>query len=384
MSTSASTPTTVPEITSGLRLRSQAWHDLHWLTHAPDLLAPAAGLPLASWPATALCEIDRWLAHEGQQDNASTTLTSDFSAPYRRLGLYAEALLRTALQHAASIELLAHHTPIHITATQRQGGARQTIGELDYIWRDQSNHKVWHWELAVKYYLYVPQASRTPDADRLIGLQQRDTLARKTTKLRDQQLPLSGLPEVTQQLGVCVDSAAAYMKGWLFYPLQGERWDDYVLAEPTTRAMLNPQHSRGWWLTQADFAQRLARSIRTDAGAGELRWRILSRMQWLSPQQADAADTLEATALLAQLESWFGSGAAVTGPRPGLLIVALAPSGVAAPLSAVSALAMATAAPASGATVPATGQPLPTASGQVYTEVHRGFVVADDWVDAVL
>ncbi|AFK61690.1 hypothetical protein TKWG_06155 [Advenella kashmirensis WT001] len=89
-----------------MRLRSQAWHDLHWLTHAPDLLAPAAGLPLASWPATALCEIDRWLAHEGQQDNASTTLTSDFSAPYRRLGLYAEALLRTALQHAASIELL--------------------------------------------------------------------------------------------------------------------------------------------------------------------------------------------------------------------------------------------------------------------------------------
>src|SRR5690606_29090783 len=122
-------------------------------------------------------------------------------------------------------------------------------------------------------------------------------------------------------------------------PLQGERWDDYGFAEPATQAMLNPLHPKGWWLTQADFAKRLAR--RTSAGAGTLRWRILSRMQWLSPQQADVADTLEATALLAQLESWFCSGAAATGPRPGLLIVALAPSDLATPVGAIGALATA-------------------------------------------
>ncbi len=386
MSTSASTPTTVPETKP--RQRSQAWQDLHWLTHAPDLLAPAAGLPLASWPPIALHEIDRWLTHAGEQGNALEALTSDFVARHRRLGLYAEALLHTALQHAHSIELLAHHTPIHITTSQRQGSVRQTIGELDYIWRDRSNYKVWHWELAVKYYLYVPQSSRVPDADRFVGLQQRDTLARKTTKLRDRQLPLSGQPEVTLQLGVCVDCAAAYMKGWLFYPLQGERWDDYVLAEPATQAMLNPLHPRGWWLTQADFAQRLARSIRTGAGVGELRWRILSRMQWLSPQQADVAETLEATALLAQLESWFGSDVAVTGPRPGLLIVALASSSAGATVSATGAPAPLATGPSSAAPVPApetgTGQLPQASSGQVYTEVHRGFVVANNWVDAVL
>lgn len=376
MSTSASTQTTVPEIKPGQR--SQAWHDLHWLTHSPDLLAPAANLPLASWPATALREIDRWLQHQG---NAPEPLSSDFGAHYRRLGLYAEALLRIALQQAGSIELLAHRTPIHITVSHALGAARQTVGELDYIWRDRHNNQVWHWELAVKYYLYVPQASRTQDADRFVGLQQRDTLARKTTKLRDRQLPLSAMPQVAQQLGVLVDAAAAYVKGWLFYPLRGERWDDYVLAEPATRAMLNPLHPRGWWLTQADFAQRLTRETRA-GGTGIVRWRILSRMQWLSPQQIDVADTLEATALLAQLEAWFCSVAAATGPRPGLLIVALAPSGVAAPVSDTGVPVKAAAGPEFAA--PGVGHLLQESFGRAYTEVHRGFVVANDWVDAVL
>ncbi|MHC8946449.1 DUF1853 family protein [Advenella incenata] len=384
MSTSASTQTTVPEIKPGQR--SQAWHDLHWLTHAPDLLAPAADLPLASWPPTALREIDRWLQQQGNEGNAPESLASDFGAHYRRLGLYAEALLHTALQHADSIELLAHHTPIHITVSPAPSTGRQTIGELDYIWRDRSNNLVWHWELAVKYYLYVPQASRIQDADRFVGPQQRDTLARKTAKLRDRQLPLSAMPQVTRQLGLRVDAAAAYVKGWLFYPLHGERWDDYVLAEPATRAMLNPLHPKGWWLTQADFAKRLARQ--TSAGAGTLRWRILSRMQWLSPHQADVADTLEATALLAQLEVWFGSDVSVTGPKPGLLIVALAPSSVGATVSATGAPAPLATGRSSAAPVlvpeTGTGQLPQASSGQVYTEVHRGFVVANNWGNAVL
>lgn len=378
MSTSASTQTTVPETNPGRR--SQAWHDLHWLTHAPDMLAPAANLPLASWPPTALREIERWLQYQGTAGNTPEALTSDFGAPYRRLGLYAEALLLTALQHADSIELLAHHTPVHIAASPAPCTARQTIGELDYIWRDRSNNQVWHWELAVKYYLYVPQAGRTQDADRFVGLQQRDTLARKTAKLRDRQLPLSAMPQVTRQLGLRVDAAAAYVKGWLFYPLQGERWDDYVVAEPATRAMLNPLHLKGWWLTQADFASRLARQ--TNAGTGTLRWRILSRMQWLSPQQADVADTLETTALLAQLQSWFCSGAAVTGPRPGLLVVALAPSDGAATVGSTGASAMAPAGTLAAA--PGIGQRPQESSGQAYTEVHRGFVVANNWGHAVL
>src|SRR5690606_22242252 len=112
------------------------------------------------------------------------------------------------------------------------GAVRQTVGELDYVWRDRDSGQVWHWELAVKCYLYLPQTEQAGVvADRFVGLQQRDTLARKTGKLRDQQLRLSATPEVYRQLGMRIDDAAAYVKSWLFYPLHGNRWDDYLLPE---------------------------------------------------------------------------------------------------------------------------------------------------------
>ena len=378
MSTSASTPTTVPDIPARPLSYTQAWRDLHWLIHSPDLLSATADLPLAQWPATALQGIDRWLTHEG---DAPRALTADVHAGYRRLGLYAEALLGAALQHADSIHLLAQHTPIHLIVSQGASALRQTIGELDYVWRDLDSDRVWHWELAVKCYLYLPQAAPTEGvADRFVGLQRRDTLARKTAKLRDQQLRLSARPEVSRQLGVDIGGAAAYVKGWLFYPLQGNRWDDYILAQPQINAetagtaLLNPQHLKGWWLTHADFVRRHQAGANT--GPAGLRWRILSRMQWLSHQVVDIAETLDTGALLAHLESWFSADAAATGLRPGLLIVALAPSDG---LASESTL---------GAHPPAPQEPawqrqasLPIACRQSCTEIHRGFVVANDWGD---
>ena len=349
------------------------------------MLAPAADLPLAGWPVGALQEMNDWLA---QESNAPPALVDDVDTRFRRLGRYAEALLLTALQHAACIELLAHHTPIHINTDKDNLPSRQTIGELDYIWRDRRNQQVWHWELAVKYYLYVPQASRARDTERFIGLQQRDTLLRKTTILRNKQLPLSARPEVAHLLGLRVDTAAAYVKGWLFYPLKGKRWDDYALAEPLTQTLLNRRHLRGWWLSHADFVKRLEQQADSDA----LRWRVLPRMQWLSPHQTDAAHTLDARALLTYLQAWFGLDTADHGPRPGLLAVALAPSVLTAPVYAPAAIPDAREAPDKDVTEPGSGaaaagsgagQPPATSPGQTYTEIHRGFVVADDWADAI-
>ncbi|WP_161495212.1 DUF1853 family protein [Advenella sp. S44] len=376
MSTSASTPTTVPDIPARPAAYTQAWRDLHWLIHSPDLLSATAGLPLAAWPATSLPDIARWLTLEGE---APQVLAADFHTSYRRLGLYAEALLGTALQHVDGIQLLAQHTPIHLIVSRGTGAVRQTVGELDYVWRDRDSGQVWHWELAVKCYLYLPQTEQAGVvADRFVGLQQRDTLARKTGKLRDQQLRLSATPEVYRQLGMRIDDAAAYVKGWLFYPLHGNRWDDYLLpetelsAEAAGTALLNPRHLRGWWLTHADFVKRL----QTTAGVGSpgLRWRILSRMQWLSHHEADIADTLDTAALLAQLQAWFSADAAPTGQRPGLLIVALAPPGTPASKGTIGEQAMPDNEPTwqSGATVP-------IARKQACTEIHRGFVVANDW-----
>lgn len=417
----------------------QVWRDLYWLIHSADLLSDNAGLPLATWPAPALQNADRWLA---QERLSPEHLVPGFTDGYRRLGLYAEALLGMALQHNTAVELLASHTPLHIAAAPPDDAghpdtppARRTIGELDYVWRDRLTRQVWHWELAVKLYLFVPTLPVAAGAARFVGLQQRDTLARKTAKLRDHQLPLSSLPQVTHMLGVSVDQAAAVVKGWLFYPLQGKGWNDYAPVDSATSALLNPKHLRGWWLSYREFTERLAAEAhacreddrsRTADGVWQRRWRVLSRMQWLSPHVATARDTLDTPALLEILRSWFdvdvfaeaGTPSGSARPRPGLLIVAMEPiaaRSASAGRSFTDAASSASVEPAelwtsldsqdslepieppeslkplelAKTSEPTTLQRLAASAGPrnlampslQYAEVHRGFVVADGWAD---
>lgn len=282
-----------------------------------------------------------------QERHHPQILQDTLPASYRRLGLYAEALLARILQAQADIQLLAQHTAIHQQVpTARQNG-RATLGELDFVWRDRQSGRVHHWELAVKLYLYLPG----PDdgqahLERFVGLQQRDTLALKAAKLSQRQLPLSRHPQAAQALGVAADTAAALFKGWLFYPLAGAGWQDYQEPATATRLRLNPAHAKGWWLTRSAFMRRLA--------AGDpLRWRIVPRLQWLSPQYAVHADTQDSADLAARLRAYFDADDGQAGAghgRPGLLVTALAPA------------------------QPPCGQDAP-----YYREVHRGFVVADEW-----
>lgn len=348
----------------------QVWRDLDWLIHSPDLLSADAGLPLAKWPDAVLKVLEQWLI---QERDAPCVIHHAFSSPYRRLGLYAEALLGEALKHTASVQLLAQHAAVH-RADPHTGSqsARQTVGELDYVWRDRLSQRIWHWELAVKLYLYLPATvTANSGLDQFAGLQRRDTLARKTARLRDHQLVLSSLPTVSAMLGAPVDNAAAYLKGWLFYPLSGPYWDDYALPDSAARRMLNPQHLKGWWLTETAFRERL-NQIQPHHGGAAWRWQVVPRLQWLAPQQAFAADTLDNSALLELLLAWRTARAAQADPRPGLLIAAMAPSGTQArhhaPRGHSIAFADQRGQHASG------GEP-------VYNEIHRGFVVADDWPD---
>ena len=346
----------------------QVWRDLDWLIHSPDLLSADAGVPLAKWPDAVLKAIEQWLI---QERNAPCVIHHAFSSPYRRLGLYAEALLGEALKHTASVQLLAQHAAVHLV-DPRTGSqsARQTAGELDFVWRDRLSQRIWHWELAVKLYLYLP-STLTPNSglDQFAGLQRRDTLARKTARLRDHQLALSSLPTVSAMLGTPVDAAAAYLKGWLFYPLSGSHWDDYALPDDATRHLLNPQHLKGWWLTETAFRERLNHS-QPRLRAAAWRWRVVPRLQWLAPQQANAGDTLDNRSLQALLLAWRTARAAQTDPRPGLMIAAMAPSDIAARHHAPGGNSSAAA---------DQREPLSSGAEPIYNEIHRGFVVADDW-----
>lgn len=389
-------PTTVHKQAS-----TQAWRDLNWLLHSPSLVKDLAKYPAAELNAEQFAGLQEWL----HTPSATALLNHTFPQPFRRLGLYAEALLRTALEHTPELSLRLQHFPIQEELTK----GKRTIGELDYVWQDGATDQLHHWELAVKLYLYIPPESHirvnqhaiTASAlellsprvssldsedvrggteqqamareltqaqqqlatlDRLIGTQKKDTLMRKVLHIQQHQLPLAQHPSITQELGQQIEESAYFFKGWLFYPLQelgggsgdanSQYWSDYhpsaqaLLKQPPT--WLNPDHLRGWYTTADNFQRRLAQS------PPHWRWKILPRLAWLSPHQCSQAETLSADELWQALqEHWIYFQRHDTSPQP-QLVVAL--------------------------------EQRHTPARQEYEElvedwyeVHRGFVVPDKW-----
>ncbi|GAA4411470.1 hypothetical protein GCM10011450_28310 [Advenella faeciporci] len=337
-------------------LPCQAWRDLYWLLHTQPLLAPgfSHAYPPARFPVHCLQSITQWMVHEHQHPLA---LTPHTQTHFRRLGLYAEHLLKLGLAHCPDLKLLLHHHPIHLEPIAPEKG-RKTLGEVDYIWQDRKTGTIHHWELAVKLYLFLPR-SEAPDLPghestnnelhRYVGTQLHDTLYRKTQRLFGHQLQLSAHEHITAKLGRQVNQSGVYLKGWLFYPLLDQDWNSYLYPGTSTLECLNPEHNKGWWLRFSHFLPRLA------GQSTSIRWLILPRLYWLSEAWASAPQTLDAAQLAHQLEQHFlannpadAPAASHTRPEP-LLLAAL--------------------------------QEDPTHPG-LYREIHRGFVTGNTWARA--
>lgn len=65
---------------------------------------------------------------------------------------------------------------------------KNTLGEIDFIIYDKKEDKYIHTELVYKFYLYDLNFGK--ELDRYIGPNRNDSLLRKTSKLKDKQLPL--------------------------------------------------------------------------------------------------------------------------------------------------------------------------------------------------
>ncbi|MDY3331531.1 MAG: DUF1853 family protein [Pelistega sp.] len=334
----------------------QVWRDIEWLAHSPSLINHLARYPIATFSNTQLQHIHQWLNSTGCLKELAQT-TKDRS----RLGLYAEDLLRLTLKHSGSIELIAQHFPIQEQLTK---GSR-TIGELDYIWEDTLTQITYHWELAVKLFLYIPEDSPIQRThyewqvednalltngtdtnqlnylDRFIGTQKKDTLLRKLLHLQKKQLPLAQHPKVRETLNLDLTQSACFIKGWLFYPLhpqQTHSWQEYAVTLPKDNSWLNPNHRKGWWLMADDFKLRL--SI-----PNQYRWKILPRLQWLSPHQCRIEETYSTEELWDKLQGqWDFFKQHQETPQP-LLVSAMS-----------------------------------STDGIYYTEQHRGFVVPTEWI----
>ena len=231
----------------------------------------------------------------------------------QRLGIYFEQLMLYWLRDILRVEDLQHNLPV---SREQTGSGKQTLGAFDFLFRFQPDGPLQHWEATVKFYLL-----KTMDngEQRWVGPEGRDRLDLKLQRMFQHQLHLSQCPEaqaVTPALADKGVEAAAFIKGYLFYPLDGEGTREASTAVAVPACELSLDHLRGWWLHWGETA--------LPGALADRRWMVLPKDRWLSSLclSEASADVLDEAALGDHCHRHFCSSR-VASPRP-LLVVELA------------------------------------------------------------
>jgi uncharacterized protein len=236
--------------------------DLAWLLQSPPLLNLAPHRFSAAVQAFDAADADRitqWLRTTDISALHSYVAQALPSKAPMRLGRYAERLMEYFLRESDLFELVAANIPLRTLAGEGKAKTHTTVGEFDYLIKD-TNDVSWHWEMAVKFYVYHP-AGLTAEAHDFKGPAGKDTLALKLSKVFEKQLKHCPPPPYEKT----VWQPAAYARGWMFYPYG---------SHASLRDALNPQHLRGWWLSIQGFENTLFESTH---------FVHLPRLHWLAP-----------------------------------------------------------------------------------------------------
>ncbi|CAM3295967.1 DUF1853 family protein [Halomonas lysinitropha] len=281
--------------------------DLAWLLLAPDLIAmPWPGRP--SRRDLGLGDDERLAAWLGEREVAPDALEVHLAPALRgRMGLYHERLWQFLLAESPDTRLLAHNLRIP------QG--KRTLGELDLLYCQHDDPHPVHLEVAIKFYLGLPQGPGAADSQaRWIGPGGADSLAAKREHLHRHQLTLASSPEARETLRLLLSprwptgpdgpapevAARLAMPGALFYP-----WHDKM---PPPREA-TPDHLRGHWLYARDW-YRLRDGLPGDTLGAWLykpHWLALPRSEALQPLrdlEAQLAQHFTAPAYPVQLALW--------------------------------------------------------------------------------
>jgi hypothetical protein len=266
--------------------------DLAWLLQSEPLLSLAPkrfAAAVQQFDTAQAAAITAWLAGLDTAHLYDAVMqTQPKKAVPMRLGRYAECLMAYFLHHAGVFELVAANVPLRFDTLDSAHKDHTTVGEIDYLLRDTAHQGYaycWHWELAVKFYVYRP----TLDAD-LNTVQPHDfkgpagvdTLGLKLGKMFDKQLQ----HQPPAPYNATLWQPAAYARGYLFYPRH---------PVPLCDA-LNPVHGRGWWLSITDFEQLADIADVADivdvfntASIGEY-FVLLPRLHWLASYRSSDFD----------------------------------------------------------------------------------------------
>ena len=279
-------------------LMPAAVRDLAWLIATPDLVELPPPIPCGGRPS---------LAELGLTDNVEKWLTAQTAVQLSalngsratRMGHYHERLWHTLLDYAPNTRLLARNVRI----TRK----RNTLGELDMLYRRRDNPAPVHLEVAIKFYLGLPEGpGAATSQSRWIGPGGLDSLALKCAHLRRHQLPLSTtLPAretlthwiTPRDIGVSDRALGEQltqrlaMPGVLYYP-----WHAEMPAPEGATA----DHRRGRWCFLKDWPELVARL--TDMP----RIARLEKPHWLAPPAKEAfrpaAEVMPA--IIEQVNTW--------------------------------------------------------------------------------
>jgi len=257
--------------------------DLAWLLLAPDLIAmPCPGRPTREELGLGDdAHLSAWLAdHEAAPEALEASLEPALTG---RMGRYHEGLWQFLLAEAPGTRLLAHNLRIH-------RGTR-TLGELDLLYCHRDDPRPVHLEVAIKFYLGLPQGPGAADSQaRWIGPGGADSLAAKREHLHRHQLALTRTPEAQAALASLPSpdappgrggtpptvSVRLAMPGVLFMP-----WHAPL---PAPREA-TPEHLTGRWLYVRDW-HRLRDGLPPGTRGAWLRkphWLALPRHETLVP-----------------------------------------------------------------------------------------------------
>jgi len=207
----------------------------------------------------------QWLLELDQQPHPLIEFLSQSRSS--KLGYYFENLVAWWLTQKVTEGYFESHVKVSV--------GNRDIGEFDFLFRSDQKYK--HWETAVKFYLYTLDEK---GAVTWYGPNARDTLQRKLERMLGHQIPLSGRQEASPVLadrGIDEVYSGIFMKGYLFYPLD---YDTCNTVGQVAGCEISPVHLKGWWLSLDLLNEQLLGSV----SGGELRWRVLPRLEWLAPR----------------------------------------------------------------------------------------------------
>ncbi|MFK7809362.1 MAG: DUF1853 family protein [Saprospiraceae bacterium] len=172
----------------------------------------------------------------------------DFQLPKKlRLGHLVERIVSELIKSSNKYELLYESLQIQEN--------KKTIGEIDFIIREQNTGQILHLELAYKFYLYDPSIS-THAINNWVGPNRNDSLKTKLEKLKSNQFPLlfkEPTKESINELAVNEIDQALCLMASLFIPYQIKGDLSFIYKKNTTGLYMDTATFRGLDHTDGEY-----------------------------------------------------------------------------------------------------------------------------------